>query len=348
MMTRTLAELTTLEVGGEALELHEVDSQEAALAVWQSAQAKNLPLLVLGGGSNVLISDQGFPGVVLRWMDQSLEVVRQDQDLVIVKVGGGWVWDDWVAYSVQQNWAGLECLSGIPGQVGAAPIQNIGAYGQEVAECIIACWVLHWESGRRQRLQAADCQFGYRQSRFKRDWRGQYLVTAVEFGLRPGGRASLRYKELQEKMQGRPQDLAEVRQVVRQIRRSKSMLWDLDDPNHRSAGSFFVNPVVDAEKASQLRQAHPGMPEWPAPQGVKLSAAWLIENSGFSRGYTRGPAGLSSNHVLALINRGDAKAQDLVDLAAEVRQGVYQKFAVRLSPEPEFIGFSKGVEDLLA
>ena len=347
VMTKTLADLTTLQVGGEAAEFHEVDQCEAACAVWRSAQERQLPLLVLGGGSNMLISDQGFPGVVLRWMDRSLEVLQQDQDLAVIKVGGGWAWDDWVAYSVEQNWAGLECLSGIPGQVGAAPIQNIGAYGQEVAESIIACWVLHWESGRRQRLHAADCQFGYRMSRFKRDWRGQYLVTAVEFGLRPGGRPTLRYRELQEKMRDRPQNLGEVRQMVRQIRRSKSMLWDASDPNHRSAGSFFVNPVVSPELAEKLRQEHPHMPEWPAPQGVKLSAAWLIENSGFSKGYSRGAAGLSSNHVLALINRGQARAQDLIELAAEVRAGVSRRFGVLLCPEPEFIGFDQSVEQLL-
>ncbi|MBT9583280.1 UDP-N-acetylmuramate dehydrogenase [bacterium] len=340
---------TTLQVGGEARQFVSAATCQQALHHAREARLQGLPLLVLGGGSNVLVCDAGFPGMVLRWQDRSLEILHQSSDGVHVKVGGGWVWDDWVAEAVKRDWTGLECLSGIPGQLGAAPIQNIGAYGQEVGQQIVACQVLEWESGVESRIAASECGFGYRDSRFKRDWKGRYLVTAVEFLLHPGQAPQLRYKELRQKMEGRPHTLQEVRATVLAIRRSKSMVWDPADPNHRSAGSFFVNPIVAADRAAQLAHDYPEMPKWPtADHNVKLSAAWLIEQAGFPKGWGQGPAGLSSNHVLALINRGNASAADLIDLAAEVRRGVHRRFAVTLQPEPEFIGFDRSVEELLA
>ena len=344
-----LRNFTTLEVGGEAHRFVSAHTIQEALESAESARQQGLPILVLGGGSNMLVSDSGFPGLVLRWIDRSLEILEQSPAQVIVKVGGGWVWDDWVAETVARQWTGLECLSGIPGQVGAAPIQNIGAYGQEVCHLIEACWVLDWESGEQRRVPAAACNFGYRDSRFKRDWKGRFLVTSVEFRLYPDRPSQLHYKELQQKMEGQESTLEAVRQTVLAIRRSKSMVWDPNDPNHRSAGSFFVNPLVDSHQARQLQQEFPDMPHWPGAQGqMKLSAAWLIERSGFPKGWGNGPAGLSSNHVLALINRGNAQASDLVNLAAEVRRGVYARFSVKLHPEPEFIGFDRSVEELLA
>ena len=265
-----------------------------------------------------------------------------------LRVGGGWPWDEWVAETVARDWAGLECLSGIPGLVGAAPIQNIGAYGQEVAELIRACWVLDWETGEETRIPGEECAFGYRDSRFKRDWKGRFLVTSVEFVLRPEGTPVLRYKELQTKMDGRPQTLSEVRQMVLSIRRSKSMVWDSSDPNHRSAGSFFMNPIVESAQAERLAQEFPDMPSWPSSPGhTKLSAAWLIERSGFLKGWGDGPAGLSSNHVLAVVNRGGACASDLLNVAGQVRRGVAARFQVQLHPEPEFVGFDRPVEELL-
>jgi UDP-N-acetylmuramate dehydrogenase len=340
---------TTLQVGGEARSFVSAADCGQALEHARSARSQGLPLLILGGGSNMLVADTGFPGVVMRWQDRSLHILEQSPGRVRVKVGGGWVWDEWVAEAVERNWTGLECLSGIPGQVGAAPIQNIGAYGQEVCQWIEACWLLDWESGTESRVPASECGFGYRDSRFKGDWKGRYLVTAVEFGLLPGHPPQLRYKELQQKMEGRPQTLAEVRATVLAIRRSKSMVWDPTDPNHRSAGSFFVNPIVSAEVAERLQKEFADMPCWPSGQAVnKLSAAWLIERAGFPKGWGQGPAGLSSNHVLALINRGTARATDLIEVAAAVRRGVWKRFAVRLQPEPEFIGFDRSVDDLLA
>ncbi|MFN8606891.1 MAG: UDP-N-acetylmuramate dehydrogenase [Vulcanimicrobiota bacterium] len=341
-------DLTTLEVGGAARRFVDLLTCQQALEEYGRARAQGWPVLVLGGGSNMLVSDQGFDGLVVRWLDRSLDVLAETADRVLVRVGGGWVWDEWVAEAVARGWAGLECLSGIPGLVGAAPIQNIGAYGQEVAGLIRACRVLEWESGQEVRLTGAECAFGYRDSRFKRDWKGRYLVTSVEFELQPGAVPQLRYKELQQKMQGKPLTLSEVRQTVLEIRRSKSMVWDPADPNHRSAGSFFMNPVVDAQQAQALAARFPEMPGWPSGEGsTKLSAAWLIERSGFPKGWGEGPAGLSSNHVLALINRGGARAEDLLRLAGQVRRGVQAQFGVSLHPEPEFVGFDRPIEELL-
>lgn len=344
----SLRNFTTLEVGGEAHQFVAADTCQQAFEVAREARSQGLPVLVLGGGSNMLVADSGFPGLVLRWQDRTFEVLESSPQAVVVKVGGGWVWDEFVAVAVARDWTGLECLSGIPGQVGAAPIQNIGAYGQEVCQLIRACWVLDWESGQESRIEAADCRFGYRDSRFKGEWKGRFLVTAVEFVLQPGQPPRLRYKELQQQMEGRPQTLAEVRQVVLAIRRSKSMVYDPADPNHRSAGSFFVNPVVAADCAQALVAEFPQMPGWPAADGkVKLSAAWLIENAGFPKGWGVGPAGLSSNHVLAVINRGEARAADLIEVARQVRTGVKARFGVVLHPEPEFIGFDRSLEELL-
>ncbi len=340
--------LTTLEVGGEARRFVDVADCQQAMTHYRQAQQEGLQVLVLGGGSNMLVSDAGFDGLVLRWQDRRLEILEETAGSVIVRVGGGWVWDEWVAETVSRHWSGLECLSGIPGLVGAAPIQNIGAYGQEVAGLIVAVRVLDWESGQELRLTGQECQFGYRDSRFKQDWKGRYLVTSVEFRLRPGATPELRYKELQQHMEGVAVTPLRVRQTVLKIRRSKSMVWDPADPNHRSAGSFFMNPIVDSRLAEKLAADFPEMPGWPAGTGkTKLSAAWLIERSGFPKGWGEGPAGLSSNHVLALINRGLASAADLLRVAASVRRGVRQRFGVSLHPEPEFVGFDRPVEELL-
>ncbi len=341
-------QLTTLEVGGEARRFVDVTSCEQALSHYRQARLEGMPVLVLGGGSNMLVSDAGFDGLVLRWQDRRLEILEESPEQVVARVGGGWVWDEWVAETVARHWSGLECLSGIPGLVGAAPIQNVGAYGQEVAGLIRAVWALDWESGEEVRLTGPQCDFGYRDSRFKRDWKGRYLVVSVEFELRPQGVPQLRYGELQQRMEGRELASAQVRQTVLEIRRSKSMVWDPADPNHRSAGSFFVNPILAAHAAEKLVAEFPGMPAWPAgPDRTKLSAAWLIERSGFPKGWGDGRAGLSSNHVLALINRGQATADDLLRVASTVRRGVFERFGVWLHPEPEFVGFDRPVEELL-
>ena len=343
-----LSALTTLEVGGPTFAYASVSQPEEALEQVKHAKRQGWPWLVVGGGSNILAADSGFPGLVLRWEDRDLQLLTDAADRVRVQVGGGYVWDELVAHTVERGWAGLECLSGIPGRVGAAPMQNIGAYGQEVSELIEHVDVLEWETGKSLQLSAEECDFGYRTSRFKRDWRGRFLIKAVCFQLRPGGSSQVRYAELKARIGDGDPDLHHVRQTVLSIRREKSMVWDRQDPNHRSAGSFFLNPILPESAARQILEAHPEAPSWPAPEGVKLSAAWLIGRSGFTRGWGEGAAGLSSNHVLALVNRGGARASDLLALARQVREGVAARFGVWLHPEPELVGFGASAEELLS
>lgn len=336
----SLAERTTLGVGGPA-RWHALAHTPAELADHlQRAARQGLPTLVLGGGSNLLVSDAGFPGLVVEYLGERIETLSSN-GTVRLEVDAGVGWDSLVEHTVHENLAGIECLSGIPGRVGAAPIQNIGAYGQEVAERLEAVLAVVRATGERVRLPAQACGFGYRWSHFKGSWLDRYVVTGVELALIPGGASTLRYAELQKRLSA-DAPLEEVRRTVLAIRRSKSMVYDPTDPNHRSAGSFFMNPVV------QSAQVGEGMPSWPAGEGrAKLSAAWLIEQSGFPRGFVHGRVGLSSNHSLALINRGEASAADLVELAGLIRRGVRERFGVTLVPEPVFIGFDRSVDELL-
>ncbi|MCE7869902.1 UDP-N-acetylmuramate dehydrogenase [bacterium CPR1] len=335
-----LAVRTTLGVGGPA-RWHALAHTPAELAEHlRRATSEGLPTLMLGGGSNLLIADAGFPGLVVEYLADRIETLTSN-GTVRLRVDAGVVWDNLVEYTVREHLAGLECLSGIPGRVGAAPIQNIGAYGQEVAERLQAVLAIERASGAEVRLPAEECGFGYRWSHFKGPWLDRYVVTGVELVLTPGGAASVRYAELQRRLAA-DAPLAEVRRTVLAIRRSKSMVYDPSDPNHRSAGSFFMNPVVEA---AQVRE---GMPSWPAGEGrAKLSAAWLIEQSGFPRGFLHGRVGLSSNHSLALINRGQATAAELVELAGLIRREVRERFGVTLVPEPVLIGFDRSVHELL-
>lgn len=351
----SLAPLTTLEVGGATRYLadcRDLTELSAALA-W--ARERRLRVFTLGGGSNLLVSDDGFDGLAVRYLEDTWTHQREGEE-VLLRLGGGLSWDRAVQLSIEHGWAGIECLSGIPGWVGAAPIQNIGAYGQEVADCLVAVEGLEVESGRPRRWLAADCGFGYRSSHFKGIWRGQHVITAVELRLRIGGPGPVRYGELSRQLEalGEPPTLATVRQQVLSLRAGKSMLLSEQDPNRRSAGSFFVNPTVSPRTAAAVQESwrrSGGAGEVPTfdgvDGGVKLSAAWLIERSGFERGYGRGKAGLSSRHTLALINRGGARAADLVALAAEIRAGVHRSFGVTLTPEPHFLGFAAGVDELL-
>ncbi len=342
-----LAPLTTLAVGGAARRLARIASaQQAAELVdwwWNLPEADRPALLPLGGGSNLLVSDGGFDGLVVKMENSGLEILQSGADQVVVRVGAGMVWDEFVAETARQGWAGVECLSGIPGCVGAAPVQNIGAYGQEVAETIVAVDGYDLRSGRPFRYLASECEFAYRHSHFKEAGLGSFLIVAVEFRLQPGGAPALRYRDLQERCRDRQvSTLQEVRDLVIEVRRSKSMVYDPSDANHRSAGSFFTNPIVDATTAERLVAAT-GMPRYPAGPGQeKLSAAWLIENSGLPKGFKPTPearVGLSTNHVLALTNRGGASAGELVELARLVTERVQAAYGVDLVPEPVFIGF---------
>ncbi|XXU32035.1 UDP-N-acetylmuramate dehydrogenase [Sorangium sp. So ce887] len=363
-----MAPLTTLGVGGPARFFAEAEGDAAVVEAFRFAEARGVPLFVLGGGSNLLVADRGVDALVLRVRVRGVEVVGAKGGeggrgpSLLVRAGAGEGWDDLVARAVAEGWAGVECLSGIPGDVGATPIQNVGAYGQEVAETIAEVEAIDRATGAAAVLSGADCGFGYRDSRFKRAWRGRYVITAVTFALRPGGAAAVRYPELQRALAapaaGAAPPLPEVRSAVIALRRGKSMVLDPGDENGRSAGSFFMNPTLDAGAAAgvlaRIEAAGvlaPGeaIPRYPAGGGrVKLSAAWLIERAGFAKGTRHGAAGISTRHTLALVNRGGATAAELLDLARRVRRGVLDRFGVALSAEPDLVGFAPGETDDLA
>lgn len=348
----SFAELTTLEVGGPARFLARCRTADELRAGFALARERGLPIFVLGGGSNLLVGDRGFDGLVLKVEDDALSF-EPDGESVLVEAGAGVDWDRLVAATVAEGLGGLECLSGIPGRVGAAPIQNVGAYGQEVAETIAAVHVVEKASGRPADFGGGECGFGYRWSHFKGAWRGLYAVVRVEFRLARRREGVVSYPDLRRRFDtsgGRGPSLEEVRRAVLEVRRSKSMVLDAADPNRRSAGSFFVNPVVSSATAGDVRRrlGADDMPAFPSADGrVKLSAAWLIERAGFARGDRLGRAGISSRHSLALVNTGGATAEEIVALARRIRRGVHEATGVTLSPEPVFLGFEESVEALL-
>ncbi len=333
-----LAPLTSFGTGGNAQHFAPIDSVANLVEGLNFAESAKLPWWLLGGGSNVLIADAGLPGVVLQWRNREIAVLRRTNDLTFVKVAAGTHWEEFVQWSVNQGLHGIECLSGIPGQVGAAPIQNIGAYGQEVAQTIDAVNVLVLESRAEIRLTNVQCEFSYRDSGFKRQPQHQ-IVTSVEFALLNHGLPCTTYAQVRERANAAAPSLANVREIVLQLRREKSMLLDPSDPNSRSAGSFFTNPVVDAAFAQAvLESAAPTAPIWPAGDGrVKLSAAWLIENSGMAKGYGQGTVGLSANHTLAIVNRGGATTREILAFAAHVSERVKATFGVQLQREPVYL-----------
>ena len=344
-----LAPLSTLGVGGPARFYGRAGDRDAVAAGAAWAETRGLPLFVLGGGSNVVVADEGHPGLVLHVVPEGIET-RHADGAVHVRAGAGVGWDDLVATAAANGWAGIECLSGIPGRVGATPIQNVGAYGQDVSETITSVEAFDVVARAPVTLSNEECGFGYRSSRFKGPDRDRYIILAVEYRLAPGGTPAMRYPDVQRHLaecgMAAP-SLAQVRQAVIEIRRRKSMVLDPADPNARSVGSFFMNPVVSNETAAavQDRAARAGageMPQWPGPAGVKLSAAWLIERAGFRRGYRKGNAAISDNHTLAIVNRGEATAGEVVALAREIRDGVRTAFGVSLVPEPVFVNVSFG------
>ncbi len=350
-----LAPRTTLGVGGAARWLCEATTEPEVAAALAWAADRALPTLVLGGGSNLLVADRGFDGLVLRVRTGGVRAETQG-DRIEVEAGAGERWDDLVSRAVASGWAGVECLSGIPGDVGAVPIQNVGAYGQEVADTIVRVHAVDRASAGEVVLDREACGFGYRDSVFKREARDRYVVTRVTFALRPGGAASHRYAELAARFPGSGSgagpSLAAVREAVVALRRGKSMVLDPGDENAQSAGSFFMNPTLDAVAAAgaRARAADTGvlapgeaMPEFPAANGrVKLSAAWLIERAGFRRGTSDGRVGVSTRHALALVNKGGASAAEIVAFARRVRAAVRDRFEVALAPEPVLVGFDAG------
>lgn len=339
-----LAQFTTLGVGGPAryyVLAEDPQTVEAAVA-W--AAERRIPLFVLGGGSNVVMSDEGFAGLVVHVAIRGV-VFRSAEGGARIHAAAGEPWDEVVAGAVERGWAGVECLSGIPGYVGATPIQNVGAYGQEVSDTVVAVRALDTQSGEIATLPAARCGFAYRDSVFKRSEPGRWVVLAVTYRLRPGGPPTLGYADVAGQLARQAvaaPTLADVRAAVLTVRRGKSMvLDDPADPNRHSCGSFFLNPVLDAAAAGAVaeRAGDPSMPRWPQGTGrVKLSAAWLIEHAGFTRGERAGPVGLSSRHTLAIVAHDGARARDVRAFARRVQDTVEARFGVRLTPEPVFWG----------
>jgi UDP-N-acetylmuramate dehydrogenase len=334
-----LAPLTTLRLGGPARRLLRAGDDEGVVAAVRAADAAGEPVLVLAGGSNVVVADEGFPGTVIHIATAG---VREEGDLV--RVAAGEPWDPFVARMVRAGRAGLECLSGIPGSVGATPIQNVGAYGQEVSETLVEVRAFDRRADQVVVLDNGACEFTYRSSVFKRT-PGRWVVLEVGFALeRRGVSGPIRYAELARRLGvpvGGSATLDGVRESVLALRRGKGMVIDPQDPDSVSAGSFFTNPVLDPEAFAELeRRAGERPPAWPEPDGrVKTSAAWLIERAGFSRGHGH-PAtiAISSKHPLALTNRGGGTTAELVGLARQIADGVEERFGVRLVPEPVFVG----------
>ena len=349
-----LAPLTTLQVGGSARYFAELRREDDVREAVQFAKARDLPLFVLGGGSNLVVADSGWPGLVLRIAISGITSPNTSNpatndapgNAVLFSVGAGVNWDDFVAKAVVQNCAGVECLSGIPGSVGGTPVQNVGAYGQEVADTIESVRALDLKDDRIVVLPKPACGFRYRTSIFNTTERGRYIILRVNYRLKRGGAPSLKYADLQKYFAERktPPSLAETRNAVREIRLSKGMLIVPGDDDCRSAGSFFKNPVLSEAQFKDLAQRAESkgleIPSYPALDAQrKVSAAWLVEHSGFSKGYELGAAGISHKHALALINRGDAKASDIVGLKDSIQRSVQEVWGILLEPEPVFVGF---------
>ena len=339
---KALASCTTFGIGGPARWFVRARAEDDIVEASEWARSRGIPLFVLGGGSNVLIADAGFQGLVLQVALKAIDQEVTSDSAVLFRVQAGEDWDAFVELSVQQDCAGIECLAGIPGTVGGTPVQNVGAYGQEVAQVITQVRAYDTRERRMVEFSAAECDFSYRKSRFNSTDRDRYIVTRVCYQLTRGGRLSLHYADLLREFGPEASPiLPEVAAAVRRIRKGKGMLIVEGDPDCRSAGSFFKNPIVEEAKAERiafLTGLDP--PRYGAGEGrVKLSAAWLIEQAGFSRGLVEGNAGISSRHTLALINRGGATAGEILALAARIHSDVEKKFDVVLQPEPVFVGF---------
>jgi len=344
-----LAPRTTFGLGGAARFFAEITDAADVAPALRWAKERELPVFILGGGSNLVVADEGFPGLVLHMRTRGLRWTEMGGE-VRIEAQAGEAWDDVVAQAVLRGAAGVECLSGIPGTAGAAPVQNIGAYGQEAAEAMRSIHVLERATLETSELDASECGFGYRTSRFKRE-PDRFVILSITLGLVPNGRPALRYGELISACTGKAApSLAEVRQTVLTLRRGKSMVLDEVDPNRHSAGSFFTNPVVPAERAAEIAQLavaaglakEPSdMPRFALATGqVKLAAGWLIERAGLAKGFRMGPVGISSHHALALVHHGGGTTADLLHLALHVRAVVFERFGVVLSPEPVFLGMA--------
>ena len=343
-----LADLTTLRVGGPAKKLITAQTEAELIDAVRAADGAGEPLLIIGGGSNLLISDDGFDGTVITVATRGRDADVSGCSGAVITLAAGEPWDDFVAEAVAQGWSGLEALSGIPGLVGATPIQNVGAYGAEISQTLASVRTLDRQAGQQKTFAVSDCGFGYRWSRFKAE-PDRYVILSVTLQLKLGDlSAPVAYAQLAQALGvpiGTRVPAAAVRDAVLELRRSKGMVLDEDDHDTWSAGSFFTNPVLTVEASRLLPEA---APRYPQPDGsIKTSAAWLIEHAGFEKGYAgkdhaaighrSPPVTLSGKHTLALTNRGGATAADLLRLAREIRAGVLDRFGVTLVPEPNLV-----------
>ncbi len=344
----SLAWLTTIRIGGPARYLVEAGNVEQVQEAVALARSRDLPLFILGGGSNVVVADAGWPGLVLKIAIQGIDrsSAPDEAGKVVFDVGAGESWDRFVSRSVMAHCAGVECLSGIPGSVGGTPVQNVGAYGQEVSETIASVQVLDLRDGQVRELHRDACGFSYRASIFNTSERGRFIVLRVRYALTPEGKPHISYADLKRHFAGRETspNLNETREAVRHIRALKGMLLVEGDPDCLSAGSFFKNPVLSEgeHEALKVRAAARGLsvPSYPALEThKKVSAAWLVEHSGFAKGYGMGHAGISSKHALAIVNRGGATAAEVLALKDQIQHRVEEIWGVRLEPEPVLVGF---------
>lgn len=338
-----LAPLTTLKVGGAARFFVEAKTDIEIIKAVSWAKGKNFPLLILGGGSNLLVSDNGFDGLVLRILTKGIDVFHSPDNSVEINVRAGEDWDDFVRYCAARKYQGIECLSGIPGTVGASPVQNIGAYGQEVSRSIKNVKCYDREKEKVTLLSPSDCKFTYRRSIFNTTEKNRYVILAVRFRFFSRDISDSSYKDLKAYFGERKPTLIEMREAVLRIRRAKSMLIDENDPNSKSAGSFFKNPIVSKTHYLEIvkKAGIAGIETVPGfavdDENVKIPAAWLIEQSGFYKGYKLGNAGLSTRHTLAIVNLGNATAADILKLKDEIQAKVKENFNIELLPEPVFV-----------
>ncbi|MBN2243837.1 MAG: UDP-N-acetylmuramate dehydrogenase [Acidobacteria bacterium] len=345
-----LAPYTTLGVGGAARFLASIRHEDQIPEALEFARARACPVFVFGGGSNILVSDAGYPGMVFRMEIRGIWPLDEENG-EFISVAAGEMWDGFVQRCVDQNLAGVECLSGIPGTVGAAPVQNIGAYGQEISDVIVSIRVLDRETCAIQELSGRECGFNYRESIFNSTGRDRYIILKVAFSLRPFGRPRIRYTDLEEYFRGRSKapNIGEVRRAVVKIRESKGMVLNGTEGDIKSAGSFFKNPILEPGEAGKIENSArdrghlastENLPRLAAPgDRVKLPAAWFVERAGFQKGYTLGNVGVSSRHPLALVNNGGAQAREFIDLMHRIREKVQSEFGLALVPEPTLLGF---------
>ncbi|MDQ3089142.1 MAG: UDP-N-acetylmuramate dehydrogenase [Acidobacteriota bacterium] len=337
-----LAELTTFKIGGKARFFVRAKSETEIIEALEFAEQNSLDIFILGGGSNILIADEGFDGLVLQIALKGISTFAEKDGTIYVTANAGEDWDEFVKICVEKNLAGIECLSGIPGFVGGTPVQNVGAYGQEVSETIVSVRCFDRRAKEIKELTNAECGFAYRTSVFNTTRKNQYIVLAVTYALELNGEAKIVYADLKNYFGDKKPTLAETRNAVLKIRSAKSMVIDAADINTKSAGSFFKNPIVSKEKFAEMCALFGDKIPSYAVDGetVKIPAAWLIEESGFQKGYVKGNVGLSTRHTLAIVNLGSAAAKDVLALKAEIQARVKKQFSVELKPEPIFVGFN--------